>query len=152
MSEARKSVTLLASVCNDTAYEKTSTEVRFRWYCLGFVDFIDLNVTMWNRSRRIAQNWLATWWRSIPALIDIACQSCTTCNRNKLLIHYNLLISYKQCLCSVKLKMWSICISYTYSSILFFIKPFYNIFLWNILALVLYIGVLLINLVASNVS
>lgn len=35
-------------------------------------------------------------------LIGINCFFC------KLLIHYNLLISYKQCLCSVKLKMKSL--------------------------------------------
>ena len=78
LSEPREPVTFLASIGNDTTYKKASTEVRLQWYCLSFVDFIDLNVTMWNRGRRITENWLATWWWSVPALVDVASQSCTT--------------------------------------------------------------------------
>lgn len=72
LSESSESVTLLASVRHDATHEQASVEARFRWYRLSFVDFVDLDETVRNRGRRVTQNRLAAWWRSVPTLIDVA--------------------------------------------------------------------------------
>lgn len=75
LSETHESVALVARVRDDAADQQTAIEVASHGDAFSLVDLVDLDVTVSDSGRWIAENRLASRRRSVPAFVDVAGQS-----------------------------------------------------------------------------